>query len=255
MEIDYFEKGYFLAKKVFEPNRIELIIQDINTVFQNFTSQNNSLDDNCKNLFSANFEDFVVCAKASSNLLSIYNIFCGNEILTTLRKLKLKTPSFNTPPIIHFSSKLTAKKESYWKVPAHQDWHSNQGIINGNTCWLTLQDTNISLGALQVLPGSHLDGPLPHYQEDIPILNQKIHDGFQDIEMNIGDVLFFNTFLIHRSGDNVTDSIRFSIAARYNDLTESTYVQRKFPKPPPLENRVSNNKFPSKEQIKKTLCG
>ncbi len=48
--------------------------------------------------------------------------------------------------------------------------------------------------------------------------------------MEQGDALFMNSFLVHRSGTNVTDRIRLSMHFRYNDASESTFISRKYPR-------------------------
>ena len=47
--------------------------------------------------------------------------------------------------------------------------------------------------------------------------------------MEQGDVIFFSSFLIHRSGTNETEHIRWSTHFRYNDLDEKSFVERGYP--------------------------
>jgi ectoine hydroxylase-related dioxygenase (phytanoyl-CoA dioxygenase family) len=53
----------------------------------------------------------------------------------------------------------------------------------------------------------------------------------RSVEVERGDALFFSTFLVHQSGTNVTDRIRWSCHFRYNNLSEPTFVARGFPHP------------------------
>ena len=71
------------------------------------------------------------------------------------------------------------------------------------------------------------------------------------VEVKAGDALFFSSFLIHRSGDNVSDAIRWSCHFRYNDLSEKTYIKRGYPSPyqyRPLPELVTPD-FPKKEDF------
>ena len=80
---------------------------------------------------------------------------------------------------------------------------------------------------------------------------------YQSVEVKAGDALFFSAFLVHRSGNNVTDSIRWSCHFRYNDLEEPTFVSRKYPNPyiyKPQQELVTKN-FPSVEQLRKQFSG
>jgi len=42
---------------------------------------------------------------------------------------------------------------------------------------------------------------------------------------------FFSTLLVHRSGNNVTESIRWSCHFRYNNLLDKSFIQRGYPHP------------------------
>ena len=71
------------------------------------------------------------------------------------------------------------------------------------------------------------------------------------VEVKQGDALFFSSFLVHRSGDNVTDAIRWSCHFRYNDLAENTFIERKYPNPytyAPQQELITEN-FPNIEYL------
>jgi ectoine hydroxylase-related dioxygenase (phytanoyl-CoA dioxygenase family) len=76
-------------------------------------------------------------------------------------------------------------------------------------------------------------------------------DDFVPVETEQGDALFFSAFLVHRSGTNVTNSIRWSCHFRYNNLDETTFVERGYPhnyiyKP---KDELITPDFPRPEQI------
>ena len=48
--------------------------------------------------------------------------------------------------------------------------------------------------------------------------------GVKWLEINKGDALFFDHKLIHKSGDNISDRIRFSCQARYMNSTSKDYA-------------------------------
>ena len=47
--------------------------------------------------------------------------------------------------------------------------------------------------------------------------------------MKQGDIILFNSFLVHKSGNNITDSIRWSCHMRYNDVSEKSFIERGYP--------------------------
>jgi ectoine hydroxylase-related dioxygenase (phytanoyl-CoA dioxygenase family) len=152
------------------------------------------------------------------------------EILSLLAELGIANPVMNTRPLVSYSSKKLAKNNNYWKIPAHQDWPSTQGSLNGLTVWIPLINITNELGPLEVVPGSHLLGKLEHIEiEGVPVLSQN-NWNFLPIPMDVGDVLVFSNFLIHRSGTNLTENkIRWSVHFRYDDANESTFIERNFP--------------------------
>ena len=105
-----------------------------------------------------------------------------------------------------------------------------QGSLNSVVVWIPLHDIDRSLGALEVVPGSHRLGLLP--QTSSSVLERSTVSAtvdFQPVEVEQGDLLVFSAFLVHRSGTNSTDSIRWSCHFRYNDLAERTFIDRGYP--------------------------
>ena len=108
----------------------------------------------------------------------------------------------------------------------------------------------------EIIPGSHLWG-LQESQENgwYRHIEGLGDEQYESVEMEAGDVLIFSAFLVHRSGNNVTDSIRWSCHFRYNDLEEPTFISRKYPNPytyAPQQELVTKD-FPSLEQLQKVF--
>ena len=114
------------------------------------------------------------------------------------------------------------------------------------------------MGSLQIIPASHTDGLmkadttgyLGSIQEEIP------EEKYVQTEFEEGDLLIFSAFLIHRSGNNITQNIRWSVQLRYNNIAEETFQERGFPMPyiyKPEENLVTPN-FPQKEQLEQVFA-
>jgi phytanoyl-CoA hydroxylase len=49
------------------------------------------------------------------------------------------------------------------------------------------------------------------------------------LNFKVGDILIFSAFLIHQSGNNITNKIRWSVQLRYNNLDEPTFIERGYP--------------------------
>lgn len=103
----------------------------------------------------------------------------------------------------------------------HQDYYYVRGNMDVVTAWVPMQDTIYLNGCLAVMPGSHKLGPLDH---DMQVLGKRHYPSnvfdreVRYVEMNKGDVLLSHSCLLHSSGLNLSDSIRFSLQARYTRL-------------------------------------
>lgn len=224
---EYNKNGYYLAKNLFPKIEIEAMNEEIRKIFCFFTK--NGTDEEIISFFKEDFDAYYGCAILCQNLLSLLKLFTTKSLINLLNKLNLEYPTMNTKPLISFSSKELAKNEFYWKIPAHQDWHSTQGSINGVTCWIPLVNINNELGPLEVVPESHLLGSLDYEDKGVPTLIKQDWQ-WQPLPMEIGDALILSNFLIHRSGINKTNNkIRLTTHFRYNDAKESTFIKRKFP--------------------------
>lgn len=103
-------------------------------------------------------------------------------------------------------------------------WHQDQFYVKGDdrtiTAWIPLQDTPFERGCLGVMPGSHEGGLLPH---DLVIGKRHVPRAalgreIRLAEMEAGDLLLFHSCLVHSSNLNLSDSIRYSVQARFAPL-------------------------------------
>jgi hypothetical protein len=107
-------------------------------------------------------------------------------------------------------------------------WHQDYFYVKGNTdvitAWIPMQDTTFINGCISIMPRSHRLGPLKH---DLVIGKKHVPCGiFQNeirmVEMKKGDLLLFNTLLLHSGNLNLSNGIRYSIQARYTPLDANT---------------------------------
>ena len=131
-----------------------------------------------------------------------------------------------------------------------------QGSLNAIVVWVPLVDIPKDLGALEIVPQSHLFGLLDSVENDwYRTVEGTADDQYISIDVKAGDALFFSAFLLHRSGDNVTESIRWSCHFRYNDLEEPTFIERKYPNPYTYkpEQELLTKDFPTREQVQQVF--
>lgn len=232
------EAGYLIIKNFFSKERINKIYTDAKRIFENqFQCKNYILGDENfeKNLFSLFRDDitcFINCGKQVQHLVSLHRLGVHGKLVRKLKDLGLEFPNISTRPTVFFNSKHLATKDIYHTIPPHQDIYSTQGSVNSVVVWLPLINVTKELGALQIIPRSHTNGILANYAEEGFGLVDGCKDAdFLDVELDVGDILIFSTYLVHRSGNNITDSVRWSAHFRYNDLNDEDFITRKYPNP------------------------
>jgi ectoine hydroxylase-related dioxygenase (phytanoyl-CoA dioxygenase family) len=157
---------------------------------------------------------------------------------------------------LFFNHPKLAKQKVFHTVDAHQDWRSMQGSLNSVVVWIPLIDINAELGALEILPGSHRHGLRTDHIDNgfgMVALTDAEKQKLISVEVKTGDALLFSSFLIHQSGDNVTDGPRWSCHFRYNDLEDPTFIKRKYAHAyiyKPIEDLITKD-FPQLTDISK----
>jgi ectoine hydroxylase-related dioxygenase (phytanoyl-CoA dioxygenase family) len=204
-------------------------------------------------LFNKHFEVFANCGKQVQHLISLHRLTLADKLLAKLKDLGIASPVISTRPVLYFNKARLAKTEEFYKVPPHQDWRSMQGSLNSMVVWIPLIDVTKDLGALMILPESHKLGLLESRENAwFRQINSIESKEFVSVEVKAGDALFFSAFLVHSSGSNILDKIRWSCHFRYNDLEESTFIKRGYAHPyiyKPIQELITPD-FPSMDQIK-----
>lgn len=263
----YREQGYLLCKGLFAADEVERVHAEAKEIFaaqmQRYDLLPPNKDDEAEfaaamfKLFELDLPAFTNCGKQAQHMISLHRLSLDKRIVAQLRALGLDTPNISTRPVLYFNHERLAQKEVYWRLRLHQDWRSIQGSLDSVVVWLPLVDIDRNLGALEIIPGSHRWGLLAadlidgygHIVSEVAA--QLDLSALRSVELEQGDALFFSTFLVHQSGTNVTDAIRWSCHFRYNNLSEPTFVARGFPHPylyrPQTELITAD--FPSEAQV------
>ena len=208
--------------------------------------------------FEKDFPSFVNTGKQVQHLISLHRLGTDPSITSLLKEIGYEFPIIGVRPAMQFNSRYLSKGGSHWKLGSHQDWRTGQGSLDSAVCWFPLVDCGADLGSLQIIPGSHRNGLLDAQgngylgtiKEELP------EDKFVQTSFEVGDLLLFSAFLVHRSGENSTQNIRWSIQLRYNNMEEKTFQERGFPMPyiyKPEEELVTPN-FPKREMLDKIFA-
>jgi len=259
----YKEKGYVLLRGFFTTEEIDLVREEARELFASQMLKYGLLGSGEYSeagfergmfaLFETDLQAFINCGKQAQHLISLHRLAVDQRMVAVLNELGLEFPNISTRPVMYFNSPKLATKEVYWRLSLHQDWRSIQGSLDSVVVWVPLMKIDKSVGALEVIPGSHLRGLLKADLIDgYGHINETIETGnLISIEIEKGDALFFSTFLVHQSGTNVTESIRWSCHFRYNNLREESFIERGLPHPyiyRPQEELITEG-FPSPSQV------
>lgn len=128
------------------------------------------------------------------------------------------------PQLDCFLSQFIFKNPGAWGQPWHQDsyyfpFEPARPIVG---VWLAITEATLGNGCLHVLPGSHREPVHEHVPDRRPHANIGYveivdHDmsGSVPVLMDPGDLLLFDSHLMHRSTDNETDGIRAAMVYHY----------------------------------------
>lgn len=98
-----------------------------------------------------------------------------------------------------------------------RDWNIKDSRIL--TFWIPLVEVDARSGCLSVVPGSHRDGLRTGITDEFGVtrlaLEQEQVTGGVPVPMSRGDALVFDELMLHRSLDNVSDGVRWSVDIRY----------------------------------------
>jgi phytanoyl-CoA hydroxylase len=115
------------------------------------------------------------------------------------------------------------------RIGSEKPWHqdaayfrvTDPGMVVG--VWIALDDALQMNGCMEVVPGSHLDGAVPHMHENdfnrcrIVPAKLRVRDRVA-IEMQPGDALLFHSLLHHFTAPNKSDLRRRAIQFHYHQL-------------------------------------
>lgn len=240
----YQKDGFVLKKNLIDPYVIEQLRVDAAEIFslqmqaagydesKRWPRRYPGFDKRLFKFFESHFDQFVNCGKHIQHLISLHKLGVDDNILQCVKDLGITFPNICTRPVLFFNHRRLATEDVYHTVPPHQDWSSMQGSKDAVVVWLPLTKVYRQIGALKVVPGSHKAGlqAVKEYKS-FGIVDPDKDYNFIDVEADPGDALFFSSFLIHRSGVNITEKIRWSCHFRYNNMQDTDFIGRGYPHP------------------------
>lgn len=151
----------------------------------------------------------------------LYKIAGNSELMNLLNLMGITLPSLDLGPQLRCDMPI----ENQSVFLRHQDYTYNIGSNDSVTVWTPLQNTSVKEGCLLCVPKSHKMGIFSHLNG---IIDESLSFDFIPVEVKYGQSLIFNQKLVHQSGVNTSDKIRFSIQLRFSNLHCSEYLERNY---------------------------
>jgi phytanoyl-CoA hydroxylase len=97
---------------------------------------------------------------------------------------------------------------------AYFDWTPLGGIVGA---WIALDPATVANGCMQVIPGSHLGGPAPHFHvRDCQLADDRVAvDRAHVVPLEPGGVLFFSGLTHHGTPPNLSGDRRRALQYHY----------------------------------------
>jgi len=228
----YREDGFVVVRGMFDQAEIELLRRS--------AKHDKALDDH--SFGRADDQGGVV-------RLSLWN-HPGNGIygmFARCRSLVDSAEALLAGEVYHYHSKMIMKEP---RVGGAWAWHQDYGYWYQNgvlfplltSAFIAVDRATRENGCLQVLKGSHLAGRVEHIltgdqagadPERVGELAKRLE--LVHVEMEPGDVIFFDSNLLHRSDQNRSEHPRWSMICCYNAARNDPYKEAHHPRYTPLE--------------------
>lgn len=238
----YNKYGFCTIKNVLKESKIkkiqEAIIDRVNLDFnKNFKKNDFDKIFFHKYLLSQrkkNPEKFSTFYNSLQTNINIFSIACDNKLKNSVKKiLQIKKDYLNCSDFLLRADAPLDKRNSL-------DWHQDSSYFKrtGNLAdccvlWIPLQKIYFKNGPLNLISSSHLLGGLPFKRVQKNLLSSpqnKIRNKFyknkqiKKYNMAIGDVLFMDSKVIHRSGTNSSNKFRFTLLTRMVGSFNKTFI-------------------------------
>ena len=248
---DFKKNGYIILRNVYSKN----IIIDFSKSIAHLINACNVKNIKIKNINNKKFQSLK--KEILKNLLKLEakdHQYIAN-IYNTIRDLNISEKIFNNAKINKIIFNFLSipndvpiyikQKACRIDMPNNKDflldWHQESPYTIKNSdlvqIWApAIQNISVKSGAIKILPGSHKEGHLKtkdsfpkighaQYTPENKIIKKYVE---KDVELNVGDVLLFSKFLIHKSGNNKSPEPRLTFIAHYHNPLKKDFLKNFF---------------------------
>ena len=219
-DVDFYkENGYLHVKDVFNSEEVEEMRNAVEQIVQRAAKAN-------KDANHAWQGDYIPKEELESLVLKGFHDVHYHDASFTKAVAHPKMVSILSKLIgpnvqLHHSKMLVKPPEKGAAFPMHQDYpyfpHQSHSMLAAS---IHLDDSDEENGCINVIPGSHKQGPLQHVgsyylsPEEYPI------DSGISCPAKAGDVLIFNYLTVHGSKPNRSERTRRNVLFQYRDPSD-----------------------------------
>ena len=169
------------------------------------------------------------------NNSNIFKKFIYNLGLEELVSSMIQTKSVKSIGTISPSLRIDIPHDTKNTRDWHQDGHyflDNDDGFNSLVVWISLVNANKENGTVIVCPESHQNGKIKSEHEqgekltsEQYITPKEVVDKYKKIDLNttIGDAAFIQMDLIHKSGFNSSNTVRYTAQIRFTNIEKDDY--------------------------------
>ena len=243
---DYNKNGYAILKNIVPPPRIDALLENIYKLYRKYSTDyefDESEDPWKSEMFHKKLIEF---RKKDPKLFgAIYDSLKTSLTLTQLVSDDVIVDNVAKFLCVESSDVSISEPMCRLDVPNDKrntlEWHQERSFFPQNrdglhslVCWIPLTSVTEEMGAIHISPESHAGGLI------IPAQNEKKSElstrqisvpeeyikKYEDlvVPVDVGDVVFFNMLLYHRSGVNISDKVRFAVQSRFHTATADDFI-------------------------------
>ena len=243
----YTKNGFAIVKNIVPAQRINSLLENIFNLFCRYSTDYQELKNMEKpwntELFHKKLiefrqkdpESFGAIYDSLKTSLTLTQLVTDNKVVDFVAKfLKIKPSDLSiSEPMCRLDVPNDKRNTLDW----HQErsfFPQNRNGLNGLVCWIPLTDITEEMGPMHISPRSHAEGQLKlsnktkknmSYTTQIPVPEEFVSK-YEDLAVrtNVGDAVFFNMLLFHRSGQNISNKVRLATQGRFHTSTADDFI-------------------------------
>lgn len=238
----FWRDGFTIKHNVFSRDALQPTIKSLEFLVDQLAEKLHSsgrIKDKCKNasfyerlsLLEKQFPGACVLIHKQGVLPDAISSIWSNETLLDIAQ-QIVGPNIGGHPVWNIRTKVPRTEQV--TVPWHQDsayLQPSSWDVLQLTAWIPLIDANLENGCMQIARGGHRSGKVAQHKCCVGNtwyveLDEKNMMSELDVDMNkdivtcevpMGSVLFLNNLVPHRSLENYSENIRWSLDLRWQD--------------------------------------